>query len=61
MRRPVLNKDFFNSEDAVINHVRVMGLERPAPVAKGVRCAFVGSMYLCTCVGHVSVFCVFVC
>lgn len=33
MRRPVLDKDFFNSEDAVINHVRRMGLERPSPVA----------------------------
>ncbi|CBN76056.1 hypothetical protein Esi_0292_0015 [Ectocarpus siliculosus] len=32
MRHPVLRRDFFDSEDAVIDHVRRTGLERPAPV-----------------------------
>lgn len=32
MRHPVLRRDFFDSEDAVIDHVRLSGLERPAPV-----------------------------
>lgn len=37
MRNPVLNRNFFDSEDAVIDHVRRTGLERPAPVRTVVR------------------------
>ncbi|CAN0241684.1 unnamed protein product, partial [Hapterophycus canaliculatus] len=32
MPHPILRRDFFDSEDAVIDHVRRTGLERPAPV-----------------------------
>ena len=37
MRNPILNRNFFDSEDAVIDHVRRTGLERPAPVRTVVR------------------------
>lgn len=37
MLSPVLRRDYFDSEDAVIDHVRRTGLERPAPVGAAVR------------------------
>lgn len=36
MPHPVLRRDYFDSEDAVIDHVRRTGLERPAPVGTAV-------------------------
>lgn len=36
MAHPVLRQDYFDSEDAVIDHVRRTGLERPAPVRAAV-------------------------
>lgn len=41
MPHPVLWQDYFDSEDAVIDHVRRTGLERPAPVGAAVSEVFV--------------------
>eukprot|EP00752_Nemacystus_decipiens_P006432 g5794.t1 len=36
MPHPVLRRDYFDSEEAVIDHVRRTGLERPAPVGAAI-------------------------
>lgn len=41
MQDLVLDRDYFDSEESVINHVRDKGLERPAPMATMVRCVTV--------------------
>lgn len=53
MSDPVLRRDYFDSEDAVIDHVRRTGLERPSPVRSPVSHYYVvgggGWRWWCCC------------